>query len=216
MGVPGLVATLLVCGAASVTAQTRWSGGPLLRGAWATGTMGRYLGGGYGFGIALRPASHPIVLEASLTRFGTRTVTRYYEGKSFTPVDIASSARFALVAAGPEFRLPVGFARLRISVQGGAAHALATGSTILPGDSAQVQRSGTYTTLTWAAMGRAALVKRLGTAELAFDAGVVQLGRTKFLREYNLPIGVISGIYLYPTPYAPLFWSAGASLRMPL
>ena len=180
--------------------------------------MSDYFGNGAGFGVTLKPPSAaPLSLsfETSWTRFGDRTVTRQLNG-SGPPIGITSSANIVQMLAGPEAALRLAGWQLGAATLGGAGYVMSTGSTILPGDPAQVQRSNTYTTLTWALSARLSVAHRVGSGLLSLGAAAVQIGEADFLREYNLPIGIISGIYLNPTPYAPLFTTLSATLTFPL
>lgn len=210
-------AVLVGAGAPALPAQARWSGGPEIVYATPLKTMADYFGHGAGFGLALAPSSGPLSLriDASWTRFGERTVTRQLNG-SGPPIGITSSASIIQLLAGPEGALRLGGWRITAATQAGVGYVLSTGSTILPGDPAQVQRSNTYTTVTWALAAGAGVGRRVGSGTLSLGAAAVQLGEADFLREYNLPIGVISGIYLNPTPYAPLFTTLSATLTFPL
>ena len=210
-------ALLVTAGAPAVPAQARWSGGPEIVYATPLETMADYFGHGAGFGLALAPSSGPLSLriDASWTRFGERTVTRQLNG-SGPPIDITSSANIIQALIGPEGALQLGGWRLTAATQAGAGYVLSTGSTILPGDPLLLNRSNTYTTLTWALSARAGVARRAGSGMISLGAAAVQLGEADFLREYNLPIGVISGIYLNPTPYAPLFWTVSLAVTFPL
>lgn len=91
---------------------------------------------------------------------------------------------------------------------------MSTGSTVFPGDPNQVNRSNTYNTATWAGLLSASAGMRISRVAVAsVEGSYVQVGRSKFLREYNLPIGQISGIYLNPTPYAPSFATVSVAIR---
>lgn len=200
-------------------AQQRWTGGAIVGAGWPAGTMGDYLGDARGFSMALRRPSAGLVgwrLEAGWMSFGTRTVQRTYNGNGTVPVNITSSARVMTVLGGPEATARLLGTRLRLGAHLGGAHVLTTGSALVPGTPTSAQRASTWPTVTWAAGLRAEASLPLGPLELGADLSFLQLGRTKFLREYNLPIGYISGIYLFPTPYAPAFTTAGLSLRVPL
>jgi len=73
--------------------------------------------------------------------------------------------------------------------------------------------------VTWAAAGGVTLALRLGSArsapELDLSGRFVTAGETKFLREYNLPIGVISGLYAKPTPYRPSLAAVSLGVSLP-
>jgi len=212
-----LAASLAAILASGLSAQALWSGGPVVQLAMPTGTMADYFGNGTGFGLTLSRPTGPVMLriDAVWTRFGERTVTRQLNGAG-PPIGITSSGNFLTALAGPEGELRLGGWRGGLAAQGGLGYVQSTGSTILPGDPAQVQRSNTYSTFTWAVSAGASLAHRVGSGRLSLAYSVVQIGKSDFLREYNLPIGVISGIYLNPTPYPPLYTTASLALTFPL
>ncbi len=213
-----IILALIVAAPAGAAAQARWSAAPGLHLAGPLGRMRGYFGGGAGFGMALRRGEGRVALrtEASWTHFRARTVSRPLNGAG-PSIGITSTANIFLLLAGPEAAIRVGRFHLALGAEAGGTHLLSTGSTILPGDPAQVDRSNTYATLTWSAAAHASVRTRLAARmDLAIDVEAVQVGRSDFLREYNLPIGVISGIYLHPTPYAPALATARLSLLFPL
>lgn len=194
--------------------RTGWqasAGGGLRYGAPA-GTMGDYLGPARGLGATMRAVRAGSALrfagDVEVLNFAQRTVTRPYAG-SGPDIDITSSAEVLLLGAGPE--LGFGAGRFDFAVQAGlgGAYVHAAGQTSGLGTSPQNERGNTFTTFTWQVQGGVALGYRLGSGTRAPRAAlagrVVQAGTTDFLREYNLPIGVISGLYPNPTPYAPRF-----------
>ena len=210
------LAILLALAAGSAQAQSArgWTAAPGARAGFALGTMAEYLGTGYGMGIAFRGPPRPLRFhgDVALTRFGARTVHRRLNGTG-PFIGITSNASVITMVAGPEAGLDLGGWRLGFGWDAGVTHVQSTGSTILAGDPSQVLRSNTYGSTTWAVAVRASGSHALSRqVALNAEASVTYLGQVDFLREYNLPIGVISGIYLYPTPYRPRFASAAISL----
>ena len=215
-----LPALALLLPAAPLAAQSRvaFTATPAIAVGFPAGTMAGYLGAAAGIALGIRRGEGVVRLRGDLTwmHFGSRSISRAYNGTG-PAIGITSSANVMLAMGGPELSLRRGRMRAALGIEGGAAHVLATGSTVLPGDPAQVNRSNTYATLTWAAKARTAVSLRVGRRmDIVVEGAVVQLGKTEFLREYNLPIGVISGIYLNPAPYKPTFVYISAGLAVPL
>lgn len=215
----------LAIAATPAPAAAQWTVSPEVSLAGPLGTMGEYLGRGVGFGASIRAGARPLAgtpvpvrvnlrVQARWTHFGTRGVSRPWNGTG-AAIGIRSSANVALLTAGPELSAAVGPFRLGASAGAGGATVLATGSTTFAGDPNQVNRSNTWSTTTWAATvsvsASATVARRL---QLMIEGSYVQTGRAKFLREYNLPIGYISGIYLNPTPYAPSFAAVSMGVRV--
>jgi hypothetical protein len=215
-----------LCGGRAARAQTLPAGDTVRRSAWrlglgalgarALGTMGDYLTGGVGLAVTVqREPRHGLTprADAELVRFSSRTVRRHYEG-STAPIDITTGSTLLLVAAGLEAGLRSGRAGVGVRIGVGGAAFSNRGSTSGLDSSFQTVRAVTFSTLTWAAQAGLAMGLRLGVRpsapRLEASALVVAAGRTAFLREYNLSIGIISGLYPQPTPYAP--WLGVVSL----
>lgn len=192
-----------------------WSGGAQFYAATPVGTMDDYFSTGTGFGLVLH-GPKKLRFDGTWTHFGTTTVQRPLGGSGSVNVGIGSSAEIITVLAGPELEMPLETFRLTAAGQGGLGYVQSTGSTILPGDPQQVQRSNTYGTFTYSLAGRFGISHRLGSGRVALGYAFVFMGESDFLREYNLPIGVISGIYLNPTPYNPVFATWSVALTFPL
>jgi hypothetical protein len=193
----------------AVVATPRWRIGIGALAAHAVGTMGDYLAGACGVVATARFEAGPRLsarADAELVRFLPRTVRRRYEG-SGPPIDIATGSSLVLVTAGPELRARAGRASAGVRVGVGAAAFSNRGSTSGLDSSVQTVRAATFSTLTWAAQAGLALALRLAAppsaVRLEASIRLVAAGRTAFLREYNLPVGIISGLYPQPTPYAP-------------
>jgi hypothetical protein len=185
-------------------------GGPLY--AQARGTLATYLSGGYGFGARIHAApagsSLGLRVDGEFLTFGEQTRMLPYNG-SGPDIAITTGSRIFLATAGPELRREwhrLGFA---VGAGAGMAYFSNTGAVDGWGDPDRFQRANSYGHVTWALRGGAGANLRLGrsprSARLEFGAQVVQAGASPYLREYNLPVGVISGIYLYPTPFRPSF-----------
>ncbi len=174
-------------------------------------TMAEYFVPGRGIAVSARAvrAGGALVLagDAEYLRFGDHTVEKPYNGTG-PAVAITSAADILLIGAGPGLALRKGRVDAAVQAGAGVAYTHASGRTTI-GTSPQNDRANTYTTLTWQVQGGAALGLRLGAspeaARLELSGRVVHAGETDFLREYNLPVGVISGLYINPTPYAPTF-----------
>ncbi len=197
-------------------------GGGGMRYAIPVATMSGYLGQGQGLAAslwAIRSGS-PLRLsgDAEYLRFGDHTVLRPYNGTG-PAVAITSAADILLLGLGPGVAVRVGRLEGGLHAGTGAAYARSAARTAI-GTSPQNQRGNTYTTLTWQVQGGASAAVRLAAgpraARLALAGRIVHLGTTKFLRETNLPIGVISGLYANPTPYAPTFAVVALTLSAPL
>ena len=179
--------------------------------ASAMGTMDTYYDGARGLSFSLRSdARHALRVrgDVDLVNFADATVERPYNGNGPT-IAITSGAEVLLVGAGAELGHTLGRLEGALRAGAGGAYFHTSAATDSLGTNPNNQRANTYTTLTWQVQGGATLGFRLGAAALAprleVSARVVHAGVTKFLREYNLPVGVISGLYAKPTPYAPTF-----------
>jgi len=212
------VVVFLALRASSLFAQLSAEFGP--RFASATGTLGTYLNGGYGFGARIRSLAPGrrigLRVDGEFLAFGERTVVRPYNGNG-PPIGITTGSRIFMATAGPELRR--GWRRLgaAVGVGAGAAYFSNTGAVDGLGDPDRFRRANSYGHITWALRGGAGAGVRLGrspqSARLELGAQFVRSGPAPYLREYNLPFGVISGIYLYPTPVHPTFvvYSIGVS-----
>jgi len=179
--------------------------------ASALGTMDTYYDGARGLSFSLRSGA-PHALrprgDVDLVNFADATVERPYNGTGPT-IAITSGAEVLLFGAGAELGHALGRFEGALRAEAGGAYFHTSAATDSLGTNPNNQRANTYTTLTWQVQGGATIGFRLGAADVAprleVSARVVHAGETKFLREYNLPVGVISGLYAKPTPYAPTF-----------
>jgi len=188
-----------------------WQGGGGIRYAVPMSVMSGYFGGGHGIAGALRAArgrsALRIAADAEYLHFPEYSVFRPYNGTG-PAVQITSAADIMLLGVGPALALRKGRFDAGVNAGAGGAYTHASARTHI-GTSPQNDRANTYTTFTWQVQGGAALGYRLGAAataaRLELSGRVVHAGETDFLREYNLPVGVISGLYAKPTPYEPTF-----------
>lgn len=192
-----------------------WSGGAQFYAATPIGTMDDYFGTGTGFGLVLH-GPKKLRFDGTWSHFGTTNVQRPLGGSGSVNIGIGSSAEIITVLGGPELEMPLESFRLTFGGQAGLGYVQSTGSTVLPGDPQKVQRSNTYGTFTYAAAGRFGIAHRLGSGRVALGYAFVFMGEADFLTENNLPIGVISGIYLNPTPYHPNHATWSVALTFPL
>jgi hypothetical protein len=213
-----LAAGLVLALARAALAQEAATAEPLplrvgfgVAGATAMGTMDTYYANARGLSFSLRSSKAGLVRlrgDVDLVNFADETVTRPYNGTG-PSIAITSGAEVMLLGAGAEVGHALGRFEGSLRAGAGGAYFHTSAATDSLGTSPQNQRANTYTTLTWQVQGGATIGLRLGPAAFAprieLSARVVHAGETKFLREYNLPIGVISGLYAKPTPYAPTF-----------
>ena len=171
----------------------------------ATGSLGRYMGGAWGAGgfVAFGPAERTarIRIDADFVRFGPTTAARpYYGGK---PVFITSGSQLFAAVAGPELRMPLG--RVRLSAAAGAGFVASTNTGAVSGIGTADRFSGATAfsdlTLAYAAGGGVGYVLGGGRTPVWLDLSARYLGTgpTRWVREGNIPVGYISGVYLKPT-----------------
>jgi len=199
-----------------------WQGGGGVRYAVPMSTMSGYFGGGHGIAASLRASRAGSVLrlaaDAEYLHFPEYTVYRPYNGAG-PAVEITSAADIMILGVGPALALRKGRFDAGVNVGAGGAYTHSSARTHI-GTSPQNDRANTYTTFTWQVQGGAAVGYRLGVQptapRLELSGRVVHAGATDFLREYNLPVGVISGLYAKPTPYEPTFAVFALSLTAAL
>jgi len=225
------LALVVLCAAAALHAQElaapsqrawRVQGGGGVRYAVPMTTMSGYFGYGTGLAASLRAfrTGSPLRLVGDIEylHFGDHTVYRPYNGTG-PAVAITSAADIMLLGVGPALALRAGGFDGVLQVGAGGAYTHSAAQTAI-GTSPQNQRGNTYTTFTWQLQGGVAVGLRLAATEraprLELSGRVVHAGTTAFLREYNLPVGVISGLYANPTPYAPTFALAALTVTAPL
>jgi len=172
--------------------------------AWPTGSLSRYLGTGYGVGALLQFApnrSLHLRADAAFLRFAPTTASRPF--RRGQPVDITTGSQVLMAVAGPEAGFALG--RVRISARVAAGFATSTNTGAVTGIAAADRFSGatTFQDLTLAYQAGGAVGVRLGDgiAPVWLDLGTefTGTGPSRWVREGNLPVGTISGVYLKPT-----------------
>ena len=119
------------------------------------------------------------------------------------PVFITTGSEIFTVIAGPELR--VGLGRLRLAATAGGGIVSSTNPGAVTGIAAPDRFSGatTFGDLTLAYAGRAGLGLRLGSGVtpvwLDLSTRYLGTGSTRWVREGNIPVGYVSGVYLKPT-----------------
>jgi len=198
-----LAATLAARPLVAQDARTRIGVGPVV--ARPLGSLGQYLSSAYGAGgfVEFGPADRALVLriDASFVRFPQRTSARPFRGVQ--PVFITTGSQIFAAVAGPELR--AGLGRVRVSVSAGGGFASSTNTGAVTGIAAPDRFSGatTFGDLTLAYTGAAGLgvALREGAAPVWLDLSTryVGTGPTRWVREGNIPVGYVSGVYLKPT-----------------
>ena len=207
---------------AAQTGGVHFGAGPVA--AWPTGSLGTYLGTGYGGGgfVEFAPARPlHLRLDGTFVRCAPTTASRPFRG--LQPVQITTGTEVFTALAGPELRLSRG--GLRVAASAGAGFASATNTGAVTGIATPDRFSGatTFGDLTWAyAAGGSAGIRVSGGGGAApvwldLSGRFVGTGRTRWVRETNIPVGYVSGVYLKPT-LSPLTMITGllsVSLALP-
>ena len=170
-----------------------------------TGSLRQYLAGAYGAGgfVAFGREDRALRLriDADFLHFAATTASRPYT--ALQPVFITTGSQLFTALAGPEVRLPAG--RLRLTAGVGAGFATSTNTGAVTGIAAPARFSGatSFGDLTLAYSAGGGLGARLGDGAapvwLDLSARYVGTGPTRWVREGNIPVGYISGVYLKPT-----------------
>jgi len=214
-------AALLAGPAAAQEGRLLVGAGPLY--ARATGSLERYVAGAAGvsgfvaFGPAARTAR--LRIDADFLRFAPTTASRPYRG--LQPVDITTGSQIFTAVAGPELGVPVGPVRLAATAGVGLATSTNTGA--VTGIATPDRFSGATTfgdlTLAYAGGGSLGLELRGGRTPVWLDLSARYLGTgpTRWVREGNLPVGYISGVYLKPTrsPTTLVAYGVAVSVGVP-
>jgi len=173
--------------------------------AQPTGSLRQYLSGAYGAGgfVAFGRDGRALRLriDADFLHFAPTTASRPY--RALQPVFITTGSQLFTVLAGPEVHVPAG--RLRLTAVAGAGVATSTNTGAVTGIAAPDRFSGATTfgdfTLAYAAGG--GLGVRLGGGPapvwLELSTRYLSTGPTRWVREGNIPVGYISGVYLKAT-----------------
>jgi hypothetical protein len=203
-GVLAIVAVAIA--APRLTAQdvhARVGAGPVV--ARPLGALDQYLSSAYGAGafVELGPADRVLVLkiDASFIRFAPTTSPRPFRG--LQPVFITTGSQIFAVIAGPELRVGLGRVRLTATAGGGIASSTNTGAVAGIGTADRFSGATTFGDLTLAYAGGAGLGLEVGGGAapvwLDLSTRYVGTGPTRWVREGNLPVGYVSGVYLKPT-----------------
>jgi hypothetical protein len=189
----------------------------------ATRSLGQYMGGGWGAGgfVAFGSAAGPVRLrvDADYVRFAPTTAARPY--RAALPVFITSGSQLFAATAGPEVRVPLG--RVRVSAGAGAGFVASTNTGAVSGIGTDARFSGAtaFSDLTLAYAGGGGLGLDLGGERtpvwLDLSARYLGTGPTRWVREGNIPVGYISGVYLKPTrsPTTVVVYRLAVSVGVP-
>jgi hypothetical protein len=187
--------------------------------ARATESFGRYLGSGYGFsvGVVGRRGIATLALDAQYLRFPPASRARPLGSATVT---ITTGLRAIVLSAGPGLWLSRGRMSVGAGLAGGIARTTATSDVGGLGDPDRLSRGVVNNDLTWMASGTFGTAVRLARGSrpvtLEFGLGWATTGDLRLVREENLPIGVISGVYLPPTPTAGSWLTARLGLSVGL
>ncbi len=212
-----LLATFSAGSLGGQEARVHLGAGPLY--ARPSGSFAWYVGDGYGAGghVTLGGGGRRLAfrLDADYVRFAATTRARpYLAGR---PAMIATGSTIFSATAGP--RVHVTARRLRADVGAGAGFArLTTTGTVSLGSLPSLNGSTSFENLTYALAGDGGLgvCLRRGPAPLWLElsARYLRLGPSRWLREGNLPVGTVSGLYLKPTWSTSAQWVYRASLEL--
>jgi hypothetical protein len=203
----GVVAALAAAMAASPLAaqeaRTQFGVGPMF--ARPLGSLGQYMASAYGAGgfVQFGSASQALVVrvDGDFVRFAPTTSARPFRG--LEPVFITTGSQIFTVLAGPELRLGIGRVRLTATAGGGIASSTNTGAVSGIASPDRFSGATTFGDLTLAYAGGAGIGLRLGGVAmpvwLDFSTRYMGTGPTRWVREGNIPVGYISGVYLKPT-----------------
>lgn len=199
------VGWVLACGAltAPLAAQgpVELAAGPAVTGP--AGTLARYLGVGYGADLSLRLGPRRVGLRVAgeYAWFPQATRARPFAGGT---VMLTTGLRVLQFTGGPEWRVGVGRLQAGVGAGVGVARYASTSAVSGIGDPDRFTRAVTYDDLAWAATAGAGLALRLGAARaplaVRLEGRYARSGDLRIVREENLPTGVLSGVYLPPTP----------------
>jgi len=170
-----------------------------------TGSLGRYLSGTPGLGgfVVLGSGRRAVGwrLDGTFLHFSPNTADRPFRGPQ--PISITTGSQLFAATGGPELRLRLG--RLRLSAGAGAGLATSTNTGAVTGIAAQPRFSGasTFDAVTFAYTARAGVGVIVGgralPLRLELSTRYLNAGPTRWVREGNLPVGYISGVYVKPT-----------------
>jgi len=204
----GCAAVTLLPAAALAQAPSLLSGVGLSY-AHATATLGDYIGGGYGVTAAVRIAGRHfgVRLDADFLRFPSTTRSRPFLGTG-PMVEITTGMRVFTLAIGPEAHVSAGRFSAGVFGSAGLAQFANTSSLTGLGDDPRFARSETFGDLTAAVHGGAVFDLEVGShVTMELVARYTVTGETGFTREVNLRYGVLSGLYMVPTPTRASFFT---------
>ncbi len=204
--------------AAAQESRTHIGAGPVY--VQATGSLANYLAGGYGLGafVIVGPESRPLKLRIDAEYLWFPSTTRNRPYTLTTPAIITTGSGIFTAAAGPRLRIELGRVQLSAALGAGIARLSNTGSVSL-GIGSNVNRATTFSNLTYALSAGPEASLRLGNGapvRLALSARYLFIGSSPWLREGNLPVGIISGAYLNPTWSVAAMWVYRLSITVPV
>jgi hypothetical protein len=195
--------------------------GPVL--AHPTGSLDRYLSNAYGAGgfVEFGPAARALALriDGDFVRFAPTTSARPYRG--LQPVFITTGSQLFTAVAGPALRVRLGRVRLSATVGGGIASCTNTGAVTGIATADRFSGATSFGDLTLAYAGGAGLGIQVGGGAapvwLDLSTRYVGTGPTRWVREGNIPVGYISGVYLKPTwsPATLIAYQLSVSVGIP-
>ena len=187
------------------------------------GTLGSYVGPGVGVGAAIRVpfgrSAFAISVGADYLDAGPTTDTRQWGGPTSPySVTIATGTRVFALGAGPEADVERGPLRVGIGAGAGVAHVTNTSAVSGLYDLDPFARGTAHSGVTWMlSAGADARVRVAGNrtpVRLELSLRWLGMGPTGIVREDHLPVGQISGAYLYPTPTETRFLVARAGVAI--
>lgn len=218
-------AWLLAAGAAAtpLVAQTRVDVSVGVERVVPVGTIGSYVDPGVGVGAAVRVplgrTAFALSVAADYLDAGPTTGTRQWGGPTSPySVTIATGTRVFAFGAGPEADVERG--PLRVGIGLGAGVAQVTNTSAVSGlyDLDPFARATAHSSVTWmlaaGADARLRVAGRQTPVRLELSLRWLGMGPTGMVREDHLPVGQISGAYLYPTPTETRFLVARAGVAI--
>ena len=187
------------------------------------GTLGSYVGPGVGVGAAARVplgrSAFAISVGVDYLDAGPTTDTRQWGGPTSPySVTIATGTRVFALGAGPEADVERGPLRVGIGAGAGVAHVTNTSAVSGLYDLDPFARATAHSSVTWMlSAGADARVRVAGSrtpVRLELSLRWLGMGPTGIVREDHLPVGQISGVYLYPTPTETRFLVARAGVAI--
>jgi len=198
---------LILCAAitllpAAASAQAPVMAGVGLSYAHATSTLGGYVGPAYGAAVLLRMTGNTFGarLDADYLSFPATTSAHRFLGTG-PEVSITTGMKTFTLTVGPEARWRTG--RFSAGLFGAVGIASFSNTSALTGlgSDPRFEGAATFNDVTLAAQGGALFGLEVGsTVTMELAARYAVTGETGFVTEENLRTGVISGLYMVPTP----------------